>query len=166
MTPQRVVERIQASLFVDSVETRQTSVNRPWTGATTVGDLKVLCERFLGAGQVSRAFDDYARRIGKPLEDNTRASIDVIQFTERFLASVLGASSARIVVNSALQGRGIGISDVISIVDEASQVLEFNRALLQATIENINQASAWSTRTCAWWCGISAIWNCSAFPIT
>ena len=34
---------------------------------------------------------------------------------------------------------GIGISDVISIVDEASQVLEFNRALLQATIENINQ---------------------------
>ncbi|PAU76196.1 hybrid sensor histidine kinase/response regulator [Halomonas salipaludis] len=139
MTPQRVVERIQASLFVDSVETRQTSVNRPWTGATTVGDLKVLCERFLGAGQVSRAFDDYALRTGKPLEDTARASIDVIQFTERFLASVLGASSARIVVNSALQGRGIGISDVISIVDEASQVLEFNRALLQATIENINQ---------------------------
>lgn len=139
MTPQRVVERIQASLFVDSVETRQTSVNRPWTGATTVGDLKVLCERFLGAGQVARAFDDYAQRTGKPLEDTARASIDVIQFTERFLASVLGASSARIVVNSALQGRGIGISDVISIVDEASQVLEFNRALLQATIENINQ---------------------------
>ncbi len=139
ITSQRVVERIQASLFVDSVETRQTSVNRPWTGATTVGDLKVLCERFLGANQVSRAFDDYARRGGKPLEDGTRASIDVIQFTERFLASVLGASSARIVVNSALQGRGIGISDVISIVDEASQVLEFNRALLQATIENINQ---------------------------
>ncbi|MCE8013607.1 hybrid sensor histidine kinase/response regulator [Billgrantia desiderata] len=139
ITSQRVVERIQASLFVDSVETRQTSVNRPWTGATTVGDLKVLCERFLGAGQVARAFDDYARRTGKPLEDGNRASIDVIQFTERFLASVLGASSARIVVNSALQGRGIGISDVISIVDEASQVLEFNRALLQATIENINQ---------------------------
>ncbi|ALM51567.1 NahK/ErcS family hybrid sensor histidine kinase/response regulator [Halomonas huangheensis] len=139
ITPQRVVERIQASLFVDSVETRQTSVNRPWTGATTVGDLKVLCQRFLSANQVERAFNDYARRNGKALEDSTRASIDVIQFTERFLASVLGASSARIVVNSALQGRGIGISDVISIVDEASQVLEFNRALLQATIENINQ---------------------------
>ncbi|WP_434986721.1 NahK/ErcS family hybrid sensor histidine kinase/response regulator [Vreelandella zhaodongensis] len=139
VTSQRVVERIQASLFVDSVETRQTSVNRPWAGATTVGDLKVLCERFLGADQVDRAFEDYARRTGKPLDDSTRASIDVIQFTERFLASVLGASSARIVVNSALQGRGIGISDVISIVDEASQVLEFNRALLQATIENINQ---------------------------
>ncbi|RAH38808.1 NahK/ErcS family hybrid sensor histidine kinase/response regulator [Halomonas sp. SL1] len=139
MTPQRVVERIQASLFVDSVETRQTSVNRPWTGATTVGDLKVLCQRFLSADQVGRAFDDYARRTGTPLDDNARASIDVIQFTERFLASVLGASSARIVVNSALQGRGIGISDVISIVDEASQVLEFNRVLLQATIENINQ---------------------------
>lgn len=139
ITPQRVVERIQASLFVDSVETRQTSVNRPWTGATTVGDLKVLCERFLGTSQVQRAFEDYSRRGGQSVDDNTRASIDVIQFTERLLSSVLGASSARIVVNSALQGRGIGISDVISIVDEASQVLEFNRALLQATIENINQ---------------------------
>nr|WP_298412392.1 NahK/ErcS family hybrid sensor histidine kinase/response regulator [uncultured Halomonas sp.] len=139
ITSQRVVERIQASLFVDSVETRQTSVNRPWTGATTVDDLRVLCERFLGADQVRDAFDDYARRSGQLLEYNARASIDVIQFTERLLASVLGASSARIVVNSALQGRGIGISDVISIVDEASQVLEFNRALLQATIENINQ---------------------------
>ena len=139
LSSQRVVERIQASLFVDSVETRQTSINRPWTGATTVGDLKVLCERFLGEGQVARAFSDYARRNGTPLADDARASIDVIQFTERFLASVLGASSARIVVNSALQGRGIGISDVISIVDEASQVLEFNRSLLQATIENISQ---------------------------
>ncbi|WP_048307624.1 NahK/ErcS family hybrid sensor histidine kinase/response regulator [Halomonas sp. PR-M31] len=139
ITSQRVVERIQASLFVDSVETRQTSVNRPWTGATTVDDLRVLCERFLGADQVRDAFYDYARRSGQLLEYNARASIDVIQFTERLLASVLGASSARIVVNSALQGRGIGISDVISIVDEASQVLEFNRALLQATIENINQ---------------------------
>ncbi|MEC8916533.1 MAG: NahK/ErcS family hybrid sensor histidine kinase/response regulator [Pseudomonadota bacterium] len=139
LTPQRVVERIQASLFVDSIETRQTTVNRPWTGATTMGDLKVLCERFLGKSQVERAFEDYARRNAKPMDNNTRASIDVIQFTERLLASVLGASSSRIVVNSALQGRGIGISDVISIVDEASQVLEFNRALLQATIENINQ---------------------------
>ncbi|WP_110655273.1 hybrid sensor histidine kinase/response regulator [Salinicola halimionae] len=139
LTPQRVVDRIQASLFVDSIETRQTTVNRPWTGATTVGDLKVLCERFLGKSQVERAFEDYAGRTAKPMENNTRASIDVIQFTERLLASVLGASSSRIVVNSALQGRGIGISDVISIVDEASQVLEFNRALLQATIENINQ---------------------------
>ncbi|QQK65237.1 PAS domain-containing protein [Cobetia sp. cqz5-12] len=139
MTPQRVVERIQASLFVDSVETRQTSVSRPWTGSTSVSDLRVLCERFLSHEQVERAFEDYARRSGQPLELHARASIDLIQFTERFLASVLGASSARIVVNSALQGRGIGISDVISIVDEASQVLEFNRALLQATIENIHQ---------------------------
>ncbi|WP_311948195.1 NahK/ErcS family hybrid sensor histidine kinase/response regulator [Halomonas piscis] len=139
LSTQRVVERIQASLFVDSVETRQTSINRPWLGATTVGDLKVLCERFLGESQVAKAFNDYARRNATTLDDDARASIDVIQFTERFLASVLGASSARIVVNSALQGRGIGISDVISIVDEASQVLEFNRALLQATIENISQ---------------------------
>ncbi|GAA3906623.1 hypothetical protein GCM10022228_16070 [Halomonas cibimaris] len=139
LSAQRVVERIQASLFVDSVETRQTSINRPWLGATTVGDLKALCERFLGADQVARAFGDFARRGGTDLADDARASIDVIQFTERFLASVLGASSARIVVNSALQGRGIGISDVISIVDEASQVLEFNRALLQATIENVRQ---------------------------
>ncbi|MFC0267742.1 hybrid sensor histidine kinase/response regulator [Kushneria aurantia] len=139
LTTPRVVERIQASLFVDSADTHQPRLNRPWRGNTTVGDLKSLARRFLNEDQVERAFSDYGWRYQQRLEANMRASIDMVGFTERLLSSAIGASSARIVVNSALSGRDVSISDVVSIVDEASQVLEFNRSLLQATVENINQ---------------------------
>lgn len=140
ITRQRVIDRIQASAFIDSIDTRNTKSARPWMGSTSVGDLMSLCERFLEPEPVDKAFSDYFLHSNKEsFRPDDRASIEVIQFTERLLTGVLGASSARIVINSALQGKEIQISDVISIVDEASQVLEFNRALLQATIENVSQ---------------------------
>lgn len=140
ITKQRVIDRIQASAFIDSIDTRNAKTTRPWMGSTSVGDLMALCERFLGPESVDNAFNEYfSQHKQEGFRPEERASIEVIQFTERLLAGVLGASSARIVINSALQGKEIQISDVISIVDEASQVLEFNRALLQATIENVSQ---------------------------
>lgn len=139
-THQRVIDRIQASAFVDNLEMKPVKTSRLWKGSTNIGDLRLLAERFVGTPAVHRAFRDYAfKRSLPPLRDEDPASIELIQFTERLLAGVLGASSARIVMSSALQGKEIKISDVISIVDEASQVLEFNRSLLQSTIENLSQ---------------------------
>lgn len=140
LTRQRVIDRIQASAFVDNLESKPVKNSRLWKGSTNIGDLRLLAERFVGRDAVSRALRDYAVKRGQlQLKDEDPASIELIQFTERLLAGVLGASSARIVMSSALQGKEIKISDVISIVDEASQVLEFNRSLLQSTIENLSQ---------------------------
>ncbi|HKM14913.1 MAG TPA: NahK/ErcS family hybrid sensor histidine kinase/response regulator [Marinospirillum sp.] len=140
LTPQRMIDRIQASTFVDNLEIKPVKTSRLWKGSTKLGDLRNLAERFLGTESVQKAFSDYAhKRNQAPLKNEDPASIELIQFTERLLAGVLGASSARIVMSSALQGKEIKISDVISIVDEASQVLEFNRSLLQSTIENLSQ---------------------------
>lgn len=139
LTQQRVVERIQAALFTDNSHNALPSINRPWMGTTSVEDLKILCKRFLGKRQVEQAFNEFAQRQPWPMTDQTLAPIEVIQFSERLLASAIGASSARIVINSALSKRGIQLSDVVSIVDEASQVLEFNRSLLQSTVDNLQQ---------------------------
>ncbi len=57
---------------------------------------------------------------------------------ERQLASVIGASTARVVLESTLTGRDMQIEDVVSIVDEASQAMTFSRELLQSAIENIS----------------------------
>ncbi|SFC15944.1 PAS domain S-box-containing protein [Marinospirillum celere] len=139
-THQRVIDRIQASAFVDNLESKPAKNSRLWKGSTNLGDLRLLAERFLGEGPVRKAYRDYALKRHLPaLRDEDPASIEIIQFTERLLAGVLGASSARVVMSSTLQGKEIKISDVISIVDEASQVLEFNRGLLQSTIENLSQ---------------------------
>jgi PAS domain-containing protein len=48
-------------------------------------------------------------------------------------------SSTRAVVKAAIEGREMQLEDVVRIADEASEVLQFNRALLQGAIENITQ---------------------------
>jgi signal transduction histidine kinase len=66
---------------------------------------------------------------------------------------VLGASSTRAVVKAAIEGREMQVEDVVRIVDEASEVLQFNRALLQGAIENITQGISvvdQSLRLVAW----------------
>lgn len=140
LTPNRLIDRIQASAFVDNLEIKPIKNSRLWKGATKVIDLRSLAERFMSTSSVNFAFNNYASVNNLAnLNNDSPASIDLIQFTERLLASVLGATSARIVMHSALKGKEINITDVVSIVDEASQVLEFNRSLLHSTLENLSQ---------------------------
>jgi PAS domain-containing protein len=43
------------------------------------------------------------------------------------------------VLTTALRGSGLDLGEVVSLLDEASQELRFNRELLAATLENISQ---------------------------
>ncbi|MGV8267514.1 PAS domain-containing protein, partial [Pseudomonas aeruginosa] len=73
--------------------------------------------------------------------------------TERLLAGVLGSCSARAVVKAAVEVREMQVEDGVRIADEASEVLQFNRALLQGAIENITQGISvvdQSLRLVAW----------------
>lgn len=140
LTPTRMIDRIQASIFVDNLEVKPIKTSRLWKGSTKVVDLRSLAERFIAPDSVNFAFLKFAdTNKQQPVNDDDPASIELIQFTERLLASALGATSARVVMHSALQGKEINISDVVSIVDEASQILEFNRSLLHSTLENLSQ---------------------------
>jgi len=136
-TSPRLVDRIQASAFVDVYNKDLSEPSRVFSHAT-VGDLQILTERFLGISRTQHAFTGFALKEGiDPPLSGDRASPELIQFTERLLAGVIGASSARIVLASTLRGKDMQIGDVVTIVDEASQALRFNRSLLQSTIENI-----------------------------
>ena len=86
-----------------------------------------------------QSFIRFAYRQGKGFNPNQNADGDWIEHTERLLAGVLGTSSTRAVVKAAIEGRDMQLEDVVRIADEASEVLQFNRALLQGAIENINQ---------------------------
>ncbi|NVK43056.1 MAG: PAS-domain containing protein [Oceanospirillaceae bacterium] len=135
----RLVDRIQASAFVDVYSKELLDTGRHY-GQVTVGDLQMLTERFLGSSRTQHAFAGFSlQRNEKPPLSGDRATPEMIQFTERLLAGVIGASSARIVLASILRGKEMQIGDVVTIVDEASQALRFNRSLLQSTIENITQ---------------------------
>lgn len=134
----RLVDRIQASSFVDVYDQTLSETIRQYSHVT-VGDLQVLAERFLGSSRTQHALTGFALQRGETVPvSGDKASPELIQFTERLLAGVIGASSARVVMASTLRGRDMHISDVVTIVDEASQALRFNRSLLQSTIENIS----------------------------
>jgi Na+/proline symporter/signal transduction histidine kinase/CheY-like chemotaxis protein len=133
----RVAEHWQAERFIGQDFGAKPSHRS--TLAVQVGDLLTLANRFVGEDRAQQSFKRFAFRQGKTFDPNQTASNDWIAHTERLLAGVLGASSTRAVVKAAIEGREMQVEDVVRIVDEASEVLQFNRALLQGAIENITQ---------------------------
>ncbi|RDE22407.1 PAS domain S-box protein [Motiliproteus coralliicola] len=140
LTGQRLIDRIQASTYVDTRSSVGGDPLHAQSGSSSVGDLQLLTERFLGIERARSAFNAFAAQRGEdPPISGDDATPELIDYIERLLAGVIGASSARILMASTLRGRDMQLGDVVTIVDEASKVLKFNRSLLQSTIENINQ---------------------------
>jgi signal transduction histidine kinase/CheY-like chemotaxis protein len=99
-----------------------------------------LVERFLGSERTTTSFADYAARAGREMLDrNEHAGPDLARFVEHLLAGVLGTSSARLVLGTTLRGRDMQPEDVVRLLDETSHVIQFNRELLRAALENLSQ---------------------------
>jgi PAS domain S-box-containing protein len=131
-------ERLHAALFVDPHATGRVGAG-DWRGRVRVADLRTIAERIIGMRGTQRAFDDYARRRGKPLQPGESADRALIQHTERLLAGAVGAASARRILMGVLSGSGLDIAEAMALMDEASQELRFNRELLSSTLENVSQ---------------------------
>ena len=147
----RVSEHWQASRFVGQEASVRPSPRLLL--AVQVQDLLTLAGRFVGEERARQSFIRFAYRQDQSFNPNQTASSEWIAHTERLLAGVLGASSARAVVKATIEGRDMQVDDVVRIVDEASEVLQFNRALLQGAIENITQGISvvdQSLRLVAW----------------
>ena len=131
-------ERLHAAMFIDpyAIDSRGAG---DWRGRVAVADLRTIAERIVGERTSQRAFDEYAERRGKPLQPGEAADRALIQYTERLVASAVGAASARRILMGALSGSGLDIAEAMALMDEASQELRFNRELLSTTLENVSQ---------------------------
>ena len=135
----RVLEHWQAGRFVSQDGQYATDGPSRALLRVMVEDLLTLASRFVGEERAQVSFQRYAETQGAAFSNTQVANTGWISHTERLLAGVLGASSARVVVKAAIEGRDMLFDDVVRIVDEASEVLQFNRGLLQGAIENITQ---------------------------
>lgn len=141
LTSPAVSEWLQASNFVG----KSTRANDPGSlqhAKVSVEELQMLASRFLGSQRVNQSFSRYARSRSMALSPNQQAPAELIADTERMLAGVFGSSSARLVLASALHGRQVQLEEFASIAEEASELLQFNRHLLQGAIEHIDQGIA------------------------
>ena len=106
--------------------------------AITPEGLKALAARFLNTNAVEHAFAAFGAESGVPVTGKHAADDSLIQHTEKLLAKALGASSARVVISSAIGGPNVTLPDVLSILDHKTRSERFERHMLQSMLENID----------------------------
>ena len=112
-------------------------------GGATVGDLLVLAERLLGAPAARRLLERRSRELKRHVFAEERADLALLQSLERDLSGALGATSARLGADQRAARRGIELAEIVTLFDEASQKLRFNRELLETMMDNMPQGVAW-----------------------
>ncbi len=136
MGRQSVIERIQAAVFVDVFRhAGETRGARFWRGTATVDDLRDVVGRFVGRRRAERAFAEHARLRDLNLNRMTEADPDMVSFAERMLAGAIGASSARVMLATVAKGEMMSIGEVMQILDETSQAIEYGRRLEEKSHE-------------------------------
>lgn len=103
-----------------------------------VDDVRVVLERILGVEKTFHFFIEYQSRHGVQLDHNI-ASAQLIRDSEKFLASVVGSSSAQVIFSTLLGGEQVQIADLAFLASEASQAFVMSREQLQAALENLQQ---------------------------
>lgn len=141
LTRSSLSERLQAAAFIGTPLPENENMSL-YQSRVTVGELEMLASRFVGRSRVRHAFGQFWAQQHLALMPNQQAPSGLIRHTERVLAGVFGASSAKLVLTSALQGRKMQLEEVATIVDEASELYDFSRGLLQGAIEHIGQGIA------------------------
>ena len=136
---QSVAESIQARAFAAPAGAPARALVPGNRSGIETSDLLALAERFVGEHHARKSFADFAASEGLEIAPGADADPSLVQFTERLLAGAIGVSSARIVMTTALRRTGMDIGDVVTLLDETSHAIRFNRKLLESTLENITQ---------------------------
>lgn len=137
-----VLERGQARAFVEVMGADRSARPRTLQGALAIQDLEEIAGRYLGTGVAERAFSQYRAEREPPLTADDPVDAGVLRFTERLLASAIGASSARLVIAMSLERDDIDMASAMSLLDDATAAIQYNRELLQTTMENMRQGIA------------------------
>jgi Na+/proline symporter/nitrogen-specific signal transduction histidine kinase len=131
------LEQLQGAMFVDVYRQRVTSTEEAqlWHGTTRVSDLKGLLARMVGPERADLVLSEYAAQHRVVLHDEVQATESLVAFVERELARTVGASSARVMVSSIIEGEALSIEGLMKILDETSQVIEYSHKLEQKSRE-------------------------------
>ncbi|MGB4858095.1 MAG: PAS-domain containing protein [Dokdonella sp.] len=131
----RLSRAVLLSLAIETIVTLLLAALATKPIAVVEVDLDVRALRDLGTRFL--APDRVDQLIGVPRDGV--ASSGQRDRIERELATVFGASSARLLLDAAKREQGRDLETVATIVGEASQALRFNQRILEAALENMSQ---------------------------
>ena len=138
-----LIDRIQAEAFVTSIEVTSIEVREEHDDKhnlnTTVQDLITLLTTFLGETRCQMLIEEYQHRQNLTLNLEQKPHKTFVVFSERALGGVIGASSAKVLVDSALSGKRLNFEEVVNFFDDTTQAIQFNISALFTSLESLEQ---------------------------
>ncbi len=132
------LEQTQAELFVNVFKYDAGSADSVfWKGTANVPDLKSLLMRFLGKNRAEKALETYAAKHNTDFSTNPNADPGLVNYAEKLLSGAIGSASARVMVASVVKEEPLDIEDIMGVLDETRQVMEYSRRLEKATAANV-----------------------------
>jgi signal transduction histidine kinase len=133
---QSSIERNQAEIFVDIFEYDDTYEKAViWKGTAEMKDLAELIENFLDKERAENLLDEFGEKIGLNWREIQMADYAWVNYTEKVLAGVIGAASARILIAANFHEEPITRRDVYEIFKESQELVRLNVELAQKTEE-------------------------------
>ncbi len=122
------LERLQSALFVDVFRNPAQHESRALIRTAAIDDLFILAQRILGTDASYRLFRQAAQRQGES-GNLPRPEPAFIAALEREFAGAIGGASARVMIGQVASGETISMSEIIGMVDETQQVIEYSHEL-------------------------------------
>ncbi|MCU7553683.1 hybrid sensor histidine kinase/response regulator [Alteromonas sp. ASW11-19] len=135
----RLIDRIQAEAFVAPSDTNNQAAATSAQSAITIADLTTLLTTFMGASRCQQLVNEYQYLNTCTLIETEQPDDAFLAFCERALGGVLGASSAKALLDSVLQGKKLDVTEVINFFDGTTQAVKFNMSALLTSLENMDQ---------------------------
>ena len=130
------LEATQAALFVDVFKySRESGESFFWRGTASLPDLRSLLRRFLGKQRADEALTKYMDKHRIDLKKSATSDAGLVNYAEKLLAGAIGSASARVMVSSVVKEESLGIEEVMNILDETRQVIEYSRELEKTSLE-------------------------------
>ncbi|MCY0967444.1 hybrid sensor histidine kinase/response regulator [Parathalassolituus penaei] len=127
----------QAQRFVMSPEPGMLRSGRQ--AGVRVDDLRALLLRFLSAAKVASLFEATSNPLTGRLLARGQVDDVTLRAADRLLRSVVGRRGADLLLRNLLDDQGNRFSNLNNIMDEVSEVVLFNRDVLNAVLHSLNQ---------------------------
>ncbi|WP_221801413.1 hybrid sensor histidine kinase/response regulator [Oceanobacter mangrovi] len=127
----------QANRFV--LTSPQLPLINAKSGSIRTQDLKSLLGRFLSPAKMATFFEGFSNPLTGRLVQQGVASDAVIREADRLLSSVVGRKGAQSLLRNLSSGRSDHYDNLRHMVDEVSDVVSFNRDLLNSILHSLNQ---------------------------
>jgi Na+/proline symporter/signal transduction histidine kinase len=136
ITKPTAIEHTQATLFVDVFKySKEPDKSKLWRATANLPDLQSLIGRFLGKERAEEVLIEYSKDHEIDWNMDFTADSGLVNYTEKLLAGSIGSASARVLVSSVVKEEPLSIKEIMDILDETRQVIEYSRELEHATNE-------------------------------